>query len=294
MLSGAESQRLRLHFSTTQMIPARDLDEFGWAVMHGDLAKLKEMFSQAVARHREHADNHEAARAAAAQWIYKMRWGPTRVPIFNLILMSTILNGDRRAQHLAIARWLINEVKVPIDGLDLSGSTALHHAISTKPSFDPEYAQILYDAGGDVNHRNRYGGTPAHEITMVWDMKNREVVAKSGAALKWYLEHGGNIDIKDTDGQTARRAVDISRGHAAKGIRLDTWKVVDDEDRRRKQLGSTICTFCGRGPRKLPGGAEVRLLVCSKCKAARYCSSGSSCQKADWPRHKAACKKAAA
>ena len=64
MLSGAESQRLRLHFSTTQMIPARDLDDFGWAVMHGDLAKLEQMVSQAVARHRERSGDHEAARAA--------------------------------------------------------------------------------------------------------------------------------------------------------------------------------------------------------------------------------------
>lgn len=288
MLSGAESQRLRMHFSTTQMIPSRDLkDPFGRAILEGDFITLKYLYAHKVAQYLKDLGDGEAAGTAAVKEIYEMRWGPTRVPIYNLILLSSLLNDTRRPSHLEIARWLTDDIKVPIDGRDLSGSTALHHSISTKPTFDPEYAQILCDAGGCVTDRNRYGGTPAHEIAMTWELENSEVVSTAAAALKWYLEHGGNLDIKDTDGKAPRETIDITRKHAARGLRMETWKVVDDEDRRRKRLADRICTFCGRPPR-----GDVRLLVCSKCKNARYCS-GLTCQKADWPHHKLSCKKAA-
>ncbi|KAI0788291.1 hypothetical protein C8Q74DRAFT_1257221 [Fomes fomentarius] len=239
MLSGAESQRLRMHFSTTEMIPSRDLkDPVGSAIFEGDFITLKYLG-------------------------YEMHWGPTRVPIYDVILLSSLLNSTRRPSQLEIARC-----------------NALHHSISTKPSFDPEYAQILFDAGGCVTDRNRYGGTPAHEIAMTWELENKEVISRAAEALKWYLEHGGNLDIKDTDGKAPRETIDITRKHVARGLRMETWKVVDDEDRRRKRLADRICTFCGRPPR-----GDVRLL-------ARYCS-GLTCQKADWPHHKLSCKKAA-
>ncbi|TFK93793.1 hypothetical protein K466DRAFT_510948 [Polyporus arcularius HHB13444] len=286
ILSGAESQRLRTFFSSNCMEPSRDLDVFGGAVMMGDLDGLRLMHAESVARYRLSSATDEAARASAAQEIYRMRWGPTRVTIYNLVLLCTLINPSRRTQHLQVARWLIDEVKVPVDGVDLSGSTALHTSISTKPAFDPEYAQMLYDAGGVVTHRNRYGGTPAHEITMIWDMRNKEVVRKAAAALKWFLEHGGNLDIKDSDGQTARKNVEASK-RAVRGMQLEHWKVVDDEDRRRKRLGDRICTFCGREPR-----GNIQLLACSRCKTAKYCSPGL-CQKGDWPHHKTVCKPAA-
>lgn len=44
------------------------------------------------------------------------------------------------------------------------------------------------------------------------------------------------------------------------------------------------CDHCGKA-----GGAELKLRVCSACKEVRYCST--SCQKAAWPQHKAACKR---
>lgn len=48
---------------------------------------------------------------------------------------------------------------------------------------------------------------------------------------------------------TPREAVDVTRQHAAGGITVEMWKVVDDEDRRRERLAGEICTFCGRPPR---------------------------------------------
>ena len=57
------------------------------------------------------------------------------------------------------------KASVPVNGKDMSGTTALSPCFkfSTKPTFDFEYAQILFDAGGDINDRNRYGSIVAHE-----------------------------------------------------------------------------------------------------------------------------------
>ncbi|TBU27769.1 hypothetical protein BD311DRAFT_865870 [Dichomitus squalens] len=285
ILSGTESQRLRSYFSNNGLEPARHLDIYGRAIMMGDLESIKLFYNASLDEYGLKCDSGDTARAAATREIYEKRWGPTRVPVYNLILLSTLIMPPMRRQHLEVARWLIDEAKVPVDGKDLSGSTALHHAISTKPAFDPEYAQMLYDAGGIVTLRNRYGGTPAHEIVMTWDPTNREAVRKAADALKWYLDHGGNLEIKDSDGVAVRHSVNSTKNFARKGIQMETWRVVDTEDRRRANLAGKICTFCGREP-----GGDVRLLLCSKCRVAHYCSGGRPCQKADWPYHKSVCK----
>ena len=99
-----------------------------------------------------------------ADELYALRWGPTRVPIYDFLLLSTIMRPESRQSYLAIARWLVETVGVPVDAPDLSGTRALSHAISTKPFFDRDYAQIMLDAGGDVNQQNRYGCTAAHDM----------------------------------------------------------------------------------------------------------------------------------
>ncbi|KAM5544833.1 hypothetical protein V8D89_001731 [Ganoderma adspersum] len=289
ILSGAESQRLRTFFSHNCMEPSRDLDMYGRYVMMGDLEAIQLLYADSVASHRSSCDSDAAARSAATGEIYRKRWGPTRVPIYNLVLLSTLIVPSARPAHLALARWLIADARVPVDGTDLSGSTALHHAISTKPTFDPEYAQMLVDAGGSVTRRNRYGGVPAHEICMTWDPTDRAAVRRAADALQWYLDHGGNLDIKDSDGMPPRQSVGSTKRFAGAGVKMETWRVVDADDRRRKRLAGAICTFCGRESQ-----GDVKLLLCSKCKVACYCSGGAPCQKTDWPHHKTICKKAAA
>ena len=223
--------------------------------------------------------NEDEARTRAAQDIYHLKWGPTKVPIYNLLGISFHTFRHQQLQHLAIARWLSTVAKVPVDGTDMSGTTALAHSISTHPAFDPEFAQILYDAGADINVRNRYGATPAHEMSLVLSLDEQDV-RKTEEALRWFVTRGGNVDVKDGDGITARTLAEMT----AKRFRSkNIFLLLENEDKRRKGRKEMCCTLCGR--------EDVKLLQCSRCRQARYCEpSARQCQKVDWPRHKLGCK----
>jgi hypothetical protein len=172
-LKGAESQRLRTFFTSNCMEPGRDLDKYGVFLATGDLAEVKADFANRVARYTALASESSAPagtstgtpavplspEAAAVQELYTLTWGPTLVRVYGLLGLLRIIYPARATRHLAVARFLIDEAHVPVDGGDLSGTHALSHAISTKPALDFEYAQLLYDAGGEINNRNRYGGT---------------------------------------------------------------------------------------------------------------------------------------
>ncbi|KAJ6611117.1 hypothetical protein B0H10DRAFT_2057599 [Mycena sp. CBHHK59/15] len=292
-LKGAESQRLRTYCTSQCMEPGRDLDEYGVILAKGDLGRVKADWERRVARHSAAAtkspagpSSHTAGpldtEAAAAQEIYALRWGPTQVTIYNLLGLMRMIYPIRSSQQLEVARFLIYTAKVPVDAPDLSGTQALSHAFSTKPSVDFEYAQLLYDGGGDVNSRNRYGGTVAHEIMQIWTPQDKTVVAKATAALKWFLDHGGNIDAAEGDGLTVRYM--LSRvGPLARELK----KFADGVDRERKERAKSAngcCGFCGREEEALP--------KCGRCKETRYCSpSVRACQKLDWPHHKKGCVK---
>lgn len=105
-----------------------------------------------------------------------------------------------RSQLLAVTRYLISEAQVPVDGIDLSGTSALMHSISTKPYLDLEFAQLLLEAGADINHQNRYGCTAASDAVMA----RAETRSNAATSLKWFGEHGGDFDIKDGDGVSVR------------------------------------------------------------------------------------------
>ncbi|KAG6917854.1 hypothetical protein DXG01_000759 [Tephrocybe rancida] len=182
---------------------------------------------------------------------------------------------NKRSDYLEIARYLIDTAKVPVNGADVSGTTALSHCFSTKPGFDFEYAQMLYDAGGDVNNRNCYGCTVAQEICQVYTMNGPDAARRAAKSFKWFLAHGGNVDIEDTDGYTVRNIV----AKSSKELRV----ALDQEDKRRTAKGDECCKFCGR--------EDIKLMRCGRCKKDVYCQPpGRNCQKADWPRHKKECK----
>lgn len=281
-LKGMESQRLRTFCSSEMMVPGRDLDAYGKLLWTADLSKIKADFDTAARIRAEKAHcSEEEGRTAYAQEIYKMRWGPTQVPVYNLLGLFTLLNPFERTEYLAVARYLIDSAKVPVDAPDLSGTRALSHCFSTKPAFDLEYAQMLYDAGGDVNTRNRYGNTVASEIVQIYTPSDPVVIQQGKAGLTWFMTHGGNVDMADGDGMSVRDSL-ISM--TQKGwLSREFLEIVEAEESRRKLLGPAICALCGR--------VDPKLLSCKRCRSVRYCSpSLRSCQVLDWPRHKKSCK----
>ncbi|KAJ6493332.1 hypothetical protein C8R45DRAFT_900768 [Mycena sanguinolenta] len=293
ILKGAESQRLRTFCTSECMEPSRDLDEYGTALATGDLAKVKADFARRVARHSARISDAPAGEsstglaappltpeAVAAQELYALTWGPTRVPIYGLLGLLRIIFPPRAADHLAIARFLIDEAKVPVNCPDLSGTLALSHAISTKPAQDYEYAQLLFDAGGDVNNRNRYGGTTAHEIAQIWTPQDVTIVLRATEALKWFLDHNGSVDIADSDGMTVRRMTTTLQRFAPG---LNALVVASDRERKARANREGCCALCGRA-------ADEAMKRCGRCKIARYCSPDvRDCQKIDWPHHKKHC-----
>lgn len=90
----------------------------------------------------------------------------------------------------------------------MSGTTALMYSVSTKPYFDPEFAQLMLDAGGDINRRDRFGGVAAHDIVTVQLLYDSGAHEKAGRALQWFLEHGGLLNVEDGDGISVRRIIE--------------------------------------------------------------------------------------
>lgn len=276
ILRGQESMRLRTFCSNTLMIPARDLDDdYGHFLLQGSLEFILLDYTKRLDE-KPDTMSADAKMAAVAQDLSEIRWGPTAVPLYNVLGLLSQIVPELRSEYIRIAEFYI-KFNVPVNGKDLSGTTALSHSFSTKRSFDLEYAQILYDAGGDINNRNRYGAVVAHEIVLVYDPSDRTVVAKATKSLEWFLTHGGSVDIADGDGITPRSICDkLQRPIPA------FKKLVEQEDERRKLKGPSRCLLCGTD--------QGKLLSCGKCKKAKYCSPQlRGCQKWDWPRHKKQC-----
>ena len=264
--------RLRQFCTGNCMEPSRDLDRLGKALMSGEQDPVFMDHSERMMR----LGLSDGVVEAIAKEYESLRWGPTQVPIFNLLGLFMQIVPERREKYLSLARFLI-ESKVSVNGADLSGTTALSHSFSTKPGFDFEYAQILYDAGGDVNNRNRFGATVAHEIVAVYDHQDKQVVSKAMKSLEWFLSRGGNMDIADGDGYSARNMCKL----VASGISAFT-RVIEEEEKLRQDKKDP-CALCGRD--------DGKRLTCSRCKKAHYCSPNvRACQKLDWPRHKKVCK----
>ena len=197
ILSGAESQMLRTFCTSEYMSPPRDLnDRYGRLLANGDLNQFQAYFNSRV-------QSLSVNQNAAAQELYQRNWGPTKIPIYNVLLSLIYMQPPMRSKYLALADWLAKTAKVPVDGTDLSGTTALMHSISTKPYLDTDFAKLLLEAGGDINHRNRFGCTTAHDFVRCYQFDSA-TQEKSSQALKLFLENRGDIDIKDGDGMSAR------------------------------------------------------------------------------------------
>ena len=283
--------RLRTWFSANGVKPSRDLDDLGSSLLCGSLNRVKEDFTKRIDRllHSGQTLDNSAARKSAAEELYNLRWGPTKIPIYNVILAGTILAPWYHSEQIELTRWLIQDAEVPVDGKDLSGAETIHHALACTPTLELEFAQLLYDAGGDVNQRDRNGYTAMHEVTQIYDGRSAIAVSRHKAALQWYLAHGGNIDIRENEGKSARDLIkhswDFWSVAGDRSAMLDLMAVVKGEDMRRARLSEVCCSFCGQVPE-----GPISLMICSQCKSARYCSAPRRCQAGDWPNHKASCR----
>ena len=110
------------------------------------------------------------------------------------------------------------------------------HSISTKPHFDPEYAQILLEAGANINRRDRFGAVVGHDITTVHLLYEHDAHDKAGRALEWFLEHGGDVDIKDGEEITTREIITKLEGTDK------TLKRVFEAFEERKIGGKTLAS----------------------------------------------------
>jgi hypothetical protein len=286
MLRGAESQRLRGYCASVYFEPSRDLDDFGTLLLQEQLSSIERDFDSRVESYLKSSDptlgnGDDTSRRAVQQVcddLYQMRWGPTRIPVYSLLGQFRSIEPEGKSRFLDIAHFFIKK-GVPVDGKDVSGTTGLAHSLSIKPTFDLEYAQVLFDAGGEVNNRNRHGSNAAHEIVQLLadNLQSKEIAIES---FQWFLSHGGNVDVADSDGMVVRDLCESI------GFFMPRFmKAIEKEDQRRAALEEPYCAFCGmRNP---------KLLTCSRCMKAKYCPRGhKQCQKLDWPHHKRSCNKA--
>ncbi|KAF1941401.1 zf-MYND-domain-containing protein [Clathrospora elynae] len=268
-LSGMDGMELRGWAYQSPTVPSRDLtDPLGKAL----LAVFKDGQFNAVQKYVEARTAELGGDGAAVRnELYDARWGPTRTTIYNVLLPALHAMPAKKHELLGVTRYLVNDVKVPVDGKDVMGCTSLYWAISTKPYVQPEFAQILFDAGGSLNSKNRFNSTVASEIAQA-DVNGD--TAKSVDMMKFYMEHGGDVEGRDTDGMTVKMLVEMMREKVP--------GMAEVIGRGRGPRAEGDCTTCGRSPT-----GENKVSACGKCKTARYCSQ--ECQRVDWKAHKRTC-----
>ena len=111
ILTGEEAAKLRSYISSACMDPPKDLkDPYGVLFEDGNLSAFEEYF-------RGRVQHFEGRKYEAAQEIFRLKWGPTRIPIYTVLLAFTVLKNDFRQRYIAIATWLVDTAKVPVDGM---------------------------------------------------------------------------------------------------------------------------------------------------------------------------------
>lgn len=270
-LAGMDGMELRGWTQANPTAPSRDLkDPVGQtllAAFNGEFDALQNYCEMMI----KQLGGDENARETVRQDMYAKRWGPSKTPVYSILLPALHMLPGKKEELLGIVKYLANDLKVPVDGKDVLGSTALFWAISTKPYVQPEFAQILFDAGGSVNTKNRFNATPASEIAQA-DLHGD--TTKNVQMMKWYIEHGGDIENKDSDGMSVKILVEMMKK------KVPQMAEVIQNGRGERKEGN--CTTCGRSPK-----GEKTFPACAKCKKARYCSQ--ECQKVDWKMHKKTC-----
>lgn len=111
ILTGQEAHRLREYCNSAYLDFDADLtDSYGVLFEDGDLNAFHEHFEGRV-------KHFEGKRYEAAQELFKLRWGAMRTPVYVVLLTLRDLHPPVRQKYIAIAEWLVNTAKVPVDGM---------------------------------------------------------------------------------------------------------------------------------------------------------------------------------
>ncbi|KAF1835951.1 hypothetical protein BDW02DRAFT_264834 [Decorospora gaudefroyi] len=274
-LAGANGLVLKGWAYKSPTVPTRDFtDPFGQTLLaayRGSFDAPKNYAETMIAG----LGGTDEARATVRKDVYKKRWGPTRQPIYAVLLPALHMLPGKQAELLGLTRYLAHELQVPVDGKDVLGCTALYWSISTKPYAQPAFAQLLFDVGASVNAKNRLGTTAGFEIAQVDIEGGSADTTVNVRMMQWYVRHGGDVEGKDPDGISVRALVQMLEG------KVPGLAMVLRQGRGERESGD--CTNCGRKP-PVEG---ARFAACAKCKGVRYC--GQECQKVDWKAHKRVC-----
>lgn len=135
--------------------------------------------------------------------IHADRDSPNKLPIFDILQIGAWTDLQRAPAGSGVAEKYFDALKYLLslglspEGVDVAGYTALQHSLTCTPLlYDLKWSQILLDASAEpisaINHRNRYGGTAAHEVMQSFKRPGEEAIRLK--VLKYLLDHGANVD----------------------------------------------------------------------------------------------------
>lgn len=144
----------------------------------------------------------EHGKAGAVKLWQDYRDSPNKLPVIDILQIGAWTDMSRSnsssvpPKYFEALQYLL-DLGINPEGTDVAGYTALQHSLTGTPLLcDLKWSQTLLDASADpiaaINHRNRYGGTSAHEIMQSFRRPGEQELRVK--CLTFLLEHGANVD----------------------------------------------------------------------------------------------------
>ena len=160
-----------------------------------------------------------------------------------------------------------------VSSRDVAGFTPLHHCVQRHGNeVTLKMAEILIQAGAEVDAKCRFGATPLLECTRAIKEDFMELL----------LEHGANPYIPDTDGCSAHSLTSNFPKIQKIFGRNNKKRLKQKREKLKQEAGGSLrkCSVC------FVKGAEVT--KCADCNFVYYC--GRQCQRQAWPSHRGECR----